>query len=560
MLNAISIENIAVARLITIEFPRGFSVLTGQTGAGKSLVIDSLGYLTGDKIDRDVIRNGESKATITGLFSCLEPFCDELASLGVSLDDDGNLLISRSFSADGKNTVKINGKTSSLSVLRELKPILLNINGQEDNHALGDRSRFIGYLDSFGQYNDRLSSYRGEYEKLLSYRKELKSLSSMVKEKRLLIDLYKNTVKEIDAAKLTSSDEEDKLEKKKKKIKEIEKISKHANLVYRALEQNEKGASAVYLIERASAAMSQLSDVLDNAEDLSKRLDEIKYELSDIAAEAIAVLDDTDADNPEAQLDLIETRLNLISKLKRKYGSTVEEILAYRNTTFQQLKTLSDADEDMRILQQNIGRQTKVVADLAEELTALRKTAAEQLTSRMLETLRYLDLPKIRFSVTVDRCDFNVNGQDDVEMLISANPGEPMQSLEKVASGGELARVMLALKCAIAQKDGVDCIIFDEIDTGVSGATSEKIGLKLKELSDNAQIICVTHSPQIASKADAHFLISKQETNGRTESTVAMLDQQGRVNEISRIISGITVSEKQRNAAEDLLNASSETR
>ena len=554
MLNAITIENIAVAKQVSIDFPEGFSVLTGGTGAGKSIVVDSLGILAGGKAPREMIRGGETKATVSVIFSRLDDFLPLLEEAGFAPDENGELFISRSFTADGKSTVRIGGRAATVAQLREIGDALISINGQGDSHALSDRSLYIGYIDEFASLEDDVAAYRTVYDQMQAENAELARLTDLLKEQKMLVDLYKGYVKELDAAKLQDPDEEEKLTKLRDKIRGIEKISKCSNLVYRALSQNDKGASASYLIEKASGAMSQLSGVLDKADELAARLDEIRFELEDIASEALTVLDGLDVDDPEKQLTAIETRLALISRLEKKYSQpTITDLISFRRETAEKLRVLTDADIEIKEHTAERDRYTDEATKLAAALTEKRLVAAERLRGEMLDTLSYLDMPKVRFFVNIKPVALHTRGSDFIELLISANAGEEPQPLEKIASGGEMARVMLALKCALAGKHGVGCLVFDEIDTGVSGGTSEKIGRKLKMLSENTQIICVTHSPQIASCADTHFLIEKGEKGGRTVSTVRELDREGRVSEIARIIGGVSVTDTQRGAAEDLL-------
>ena len=554
MLNAITIENIAVARNVTIDFPAGFSVLTGGTGAGKSIIVESLGILAGGKTTREMIRSGETKAMVSGVFSGLGDVLPQLEEAGFAPDENGELSVTRAFTTDGKSSVRIGGKTATVSQLREIGDFLISINGQEDSHALSDRSLYIGYIDDFAGLCDDLASYRVVYDKMQTENAELSRLAALLKEQTMLVDLYKGYVKEIDSAKLQDPDEEDKLTKLRDKIRAIEKISKYSNLVYRALAKNDKGASAAYLIEKASAAMSQLSGVLENADALAARLNEIQFELEDIASEALSVLDGLDVDDPEKQLTAIETRLAMISRLEKKYAQpTVADLLAFRRETAEKLRVLTDADVEIKEHTAARDRYLGEATALAAKLTEKRLAAAERLRREMLDTLSYLDMPKVRFFVNIKPVALHTKGADFIELLISANAGEEPQPLEKIASGGEMARVMLALKCALADKHGVGSLVFDEIDTGVSGGTSEKIGRKLKTLSETTQIICVTHSAQIASCADTHFLIEKAEKDGRTESSVRELDREGRVSEIARIIGGVSVTDTQRGAAEDLL-------
>ncbi|MBQ3791771.1 MAG: DNA repair protein RecN [Clostridia bacterium] len=553
MLNSVTIRNLAVIEDVNIDFFTGFSVLTGETGAGKSLIVTSLGLLSGEKFRQDLIRTGAASASVSGIFSRLDPFLEKLSERNIVPDEDGNLEIRREFYADGRSTLHINGRSYPLSLLREISTYLIQINGQEESHALSDRKLFIQYLDEYSGITAECDEYRKVYQNLLSLRSELEEKKKIVKEQVLLIDVYKNAIREIDGAKLTGEEEKEKITQMIRRLKSVEKTSKYANLVYRALSQNEKGASAVYLLEKASSAMDQLSDVLDNAEELSEKIRSIRFELEDIASQAISVLDGLDVENPMEAIDALESRLETIRRLEKKYGGDIPSVLAYREEAYAKLKLLSNTDEIIGEIEKKLKETEKDATERAEALSGKRKEGGKKLEKEILDTLVYLDMPKVRFSTQIDGGELNARGMDTVNFLISANPGETPMPLEKVASGGELARVMLSLKCALAKCHGVDCIVFDEIDSGVSGSTSEKIGLKLKELSEENQVLCVTHSPQIASKSDRHYLISKEMTSSSTKSHVKELDSDGRVSEIARLISGISITQKQRDAAEILI-------
>ena len=558
MLRILRIENIAVAREVELELGRGFSVLTGETGAGKSILIDGLTLVLGGRISKDVIRPGEKNASVTAIFSGVENILPVLDDLGIHPDGEGEITVRRVFSEDGKSSTKINGKNASVSDLRELSSLLININGQNDTHTALDQSTHIELLDEYSVL-DR-SAYSELYREYLDAVRELKEIKESLRDRSMMTDILKYQIKEIDAAKLSNPDEEEKLEKLRIKLKDIEKISKYTGIVVRALSQSEKGVTAAYMLEKAQAALEQLGGVMENAQELAEKLESMRYEIIDIAEQASDLID-SDMQNPEEKLDHVEKRLSLISRLEKKYGADISEILSFREEAAKKLDALESGDLAVKEAEAALAKAYAAALAEAERLSGIRSENAKILSDQVGASLKYLDMPKARFEVKVSR-DYssdgkeilNPNGCDSVCFMFTANPGYPMKELSKVASGGELSRTVLAIKCALAGKQGVDTVIFDEIDTGVSGATSQKIGMKLRELSKHIQVICVTHSPQVASLADAHFFIHKSEKDGKAESFVRLLTDEERISEIARIIGGVTVTDKQIQAAREMLD------
>lgn len=558
MLRILRIENIAVAREVELELGRGFSVLTGETGAGKSILIDGLTLVLGGRISKDMIRPGEKNASVTAIFSDVENILPELDGLGIHPDEEGEITVRRVFSEDGKSSTKINGKSASVSELRELSSLLVNINGQNDTHTALDQSTHIDLLDEYSEL-DR-SAYSGLYREYLDAVRNLKEIKESLRDRSMMTDILKYQIKEIDAAKLSDPEEEEKLEKLRIKLKDIEKISKYTGIVVRALSQSEKGVTAAYMLEKAQAALEQLGGVMENAQELAEKLESMRYEIIDIA-EQTSDLIDSDMQNPEEKLDHVEKRLSLISRLEKKYGADISEILSFREEAAQKLDALESGDLAVREAETALAKAYEAALAEAKRLSGIRSENAKILSDQVGASLKYLDMPKARFEVKVSR-DYssdgkeilNPNGCDSVCFMFTANPGYPMKELSKVASGGELSRTVLAIKCALAGKHGVNTVIFDEIDTGVSGATSQKIGMKLRELSKHIQVICVTHSPQVASLADAHFFIHKSEKDGKAESFVRLLTDEERISEIARIIGGVTVTDKQIQAAREMLD------
>lgn len=558
MLQSLHIENIAVIKRIDLEFSRGFMVISGETGAGKSIIIDSLNLILGAKADKELIRHGENTATVSALFTNLsDASMIQCADLGILLDEEKSILIQRTFGLDGRSSVKINGRAVNLSILKQIAPGLVNIHGQSDSGALADPEKHIDLVDVYAANKELLDSYREVYHNLEKTRRDIQDITKKEAERERLKEILFYQIKDIDALKLREGEEEELIDKKVK-IKNSEKITKNSEFAYKALRGSEKG-SAAYLIDRSITALTQLAGVVPAYEEYAERLREALLSIEDVAEDVNAVLEDFDED-PTTTLNAIESRLDKISKLKRKYGPTVEAILEFRNNAKAELDTLENYEG---VLETLIKEEEKLYGEallIADKLHALRVECAKTLKVKISDILEFLDMPGVVFYAKLDfeendgKKVLNKDGYDKVEFYFSANKGAEPQSLAKIASGGEIARVMLALKSVIADKDGVSSVVFDEIDAGVSGKTARKIGLKMMDMSSGLQIFCVTHSAQIASLADIHFLISKGVVNGATETSVRALDYDGRVKELSRILGGINVTESQRAAAIDMLN------
>ncbi len=559
MLENLTIDNIAVAKHMDIAFRDGFTVITGRTGAGKSIVIDSLLLLCGAKNGRELLRTGEDRAQVSGIFSVPESARDRAAALGYPPDEDGVLELCRIISADGRSQAKINRRTAPLSALRELAPLLLNVQTQNERSDFADRSKYPALLDSFADDREEAGEYGRLYGEMAELKKKIAAHREAMTQRDMMLDILKYQKKEIDAARLSADDEEEKLQRTRAKLRSLEKVTKYTGIVIRALSESEKGATAAYLLERAENALSQLSGVVDGADEMVSRLRSYRYEIIDIAERVRDSLDEDAVGDPAEKLTQIEARLALIEKLERKYGATIAEVKAKRAEIAQKIAELEDGDFRFSQLEKELSEKEAEAAEAAERLREKRQSAAERLTGEIAESLRFLDMPKVRFRVTVTPLFengspvFRADGCDEVDFLISVNAGEEMGSLGRVSSGGELSRITLALKTALAKKNESATLIFDEIDTGVSGGTSERIGIMLNRLSENAQVISVTHSPQIASIAPCHLLIEKSERDGRTESAVREITGDERTAEIARIIGGIDVTEKQTEAAEEML-------
>ncbi len=551
MIQSLHIENMAVVKSLDVDLSDGLTVLSGQTGAGKSIIIDSLNLLLGGRADRELIRSGESRAEVSAVFGDLSDHTlTLLQELGLSVPDD-TLMLSRTLTA-GSSTARLNGRAIPLSVLREIGGTLLNIHGQNDNQQLLDPKHHVDILDTYVGGGEERTLYAEQYRRVLHLRTELDSLRRDQREQTRLAEMLRFQVSEIDGAKLKAG-EEDQLTELAKRLRASEQIEKCCTLTEKALEGGEKSRGAIYLVDRAAAAMASISDALPAAEQLAARLSDVRYELEDIAA-SVSDIEGFDGENVLAKLDRVESRLDVIAKLKRKYGATEEEILSFRVQAAERLEALEHADERMEELEEELSMAQKEAKGTAARLSELRRRGAKGLTAAVTETLAFLDMPKVRFEVGMTPTEeLRPFGTDEVEFLLSANPGEPLHPLAKIASGGELARIMLSLKNVLNTCDGVNTVIFDEIDTGISGKTSRKVGIKLKEIGRSAQVICVTHSAQIASLAHHHLYISKEEAEGRVSTSLSELDAEGRVEEIARILGGIQVTDAQRQAAREMI-------
>jgi len=558
MLTSLHIENLAVIKSVDFDLTAGFMALTGETGAGKSVIIDSINLLLGAKADRELIRTGESSAMVSGLFQGISSSSAKiLADAGIVPDEENSVLIQRTISLDGRSSVKINGRSMSLAILKAVAPALVNIHGQSDTAALTDSTHQLELIDLYAHTSDLLVEYKTVFSELESIRQQIRSISEKERERERTIEILEYQIADIDSYALMPNEEEELVEKKMK-IKNSEKISKNSGFAYKALKGSEKG-SVAFLLDKSATALMQISDVIPKFKEYSETLRDLHYQIEDIAEEVRAATDDID-DDPEQTLNEIESRLDKITKLKRKYGYTVNDILAFRDKCEKELDLLKNSDNVLKDLAAKEADVYGKALSIAAILHSKRTEAASVIETEVKATLEFLDMPKVVFfaSITEDyeseRKVLTSTGSDKIEFFISANRGADPQPLSKVASGGELARVMLALKSVIAAKDGVQTVIFDEIDTGVSGKTARKIGVKMLELSKTTQIIAVTHSAQIASLADCHFLISKSDVNGVTQTAVKSLDRDGRVSELSRILGGIDVTDAQRRAAIDMLD------
>ncbi|MBQ3065717.1 MAG: DNA repair protein RecN [Clostridia bacterium] len=564
MLDTLHIENIAVVKEADIDIGPGFTVLTGETGAGKSIIIDAINLLLGARPNREMIRAGEDTAVASAVFSSVPAaVLAAMSDMGIRVEEDGSLFLQRSVSEMGKAVTRIGGRPISVSAQKELIGQLIAIHGQHENQLFLDPDTHIGYLDDYIELEGPLKAYQELYRSYSEIRQKMRALQKDDQEKTRLSDLLRYQISDIDAGKLKVGEEEQLLEKRIK-IRNAEKITKQVNTVYASLRGGDSH-SVVEQLDRAISSLDRISEYVPEAAGFSEKLSEYRYEIEDIAETVISYVDDETAD-PTKLLDKIETRLDAIARLKKKYGATVEDVIAFRERAAAELADLISSEEKIAELDTARKQIYLQLKEAAEVLTAKRIEGGKQLSEKIMHELAFLDMEKVRFAVSVKPSisaeggetvkTYHTRGCDRVEFLISTNPGEPLKPLEKIASGGELSRIMLAAKCVTAGTESLGTMIFDEVDTGVSGGTSQKIGRKLKELGKSGcQVICVTHSAQIAALADTHLFISKHETDGRVETVVTVLDHDGRVEELSRIIGGLEITDGIRTTAEEMLLA-----
>ena len=552
MLLSVYIENIALIKRLSLEPSEGFCAFTGETGAGKSIIIDSLGLLCGARSDKDIIRTGEDNALVEGIFSVSDKkILSHLAEMDIEPEEDGSITVTRKISRDGKSGAKINGRSVPLSKLKSAMSQLLFIHGQQDTQAFADPQRQLEMLDSFAENEEILEDYREKYKEYKDIKAKLDELTEDSRERDLRLDMLRYRIGELKKAKIKKGEKEE-LSAERKRLANSEKIFTRANEAYEVLYG--KDGSVAEGIEIAYNAVSALENILPEAKEIAERLENAKYELIDIS-DSVKEFLETDGENPEIRLDEVETRLELIKKLESKYRAESDGFPFLLEEWQEELNFNENSEEEKAKLEKKLADAEKKMIASGEKLSDSRRKAGEKLCKRMTEELCELDMPSVTFSVRMDKKDFGRDGVDDAEFLISANKGELPKPMAKIASGGELSRIMLCLKCVFADSESIDTLIFDEIDTGVSGRTSEKIGIRLRKAANGGktQVICVTHSAILAAKADAHYKISKKESDGRTVTNVEQLSLEGRKEELARIMGGLNITETVLNAAEEML-------
>ena len=550
MLRLLHIENIAVIEQAEIAFDRGFNVLTGETGAGKSIVIDAISAILGERTYRDVIRTGADRAFVSAVFDGV-PDLPWFAENRVEYDPS-ELLVQREVYADGKNVCRVNGRPVTVAILKKLGGQLVNIHGQHDSQQLFDETKHLSYLDLFARNEAERTAYAACYAQVQALRREQERLTLDEGEKLRRVEALQYQLEEIGRAGLQPGEDEQ-LENRRKLLQNAEKLSEALTAAAMALSGGEDASGAVDLVGEADHALARIARYDEGLAALGDRLSNLQYELEDVAGELRDHLDQMAYSGEE--LEQIESRLDVIHRLKRKYGGSVEEILQYAERAQRELDEITFSEERLAQLEKELAAVTAEAKAAGLLLRATRQTAARAMETRLSQELAALDMPRAQFVCQLEETDLTPDGLDSLRFLMTANVGEALKPLSKVASGGELARIMLAIKNVLAEQDRVGTLIFDEVDAGVSGRAAQKVAEKLRAVSKNKQVLCVTHLPQIAAAADVHLLIAKTEREGRTYTQVTALDRPGRTREIARIIGGAEITETTLRSAGEMLQS-----
>lgn len=552
MLSLLHIENIAIIESADITFDGGFNVLTGETGAGKSIVIDAISAVLGERTSRELIRTGAKSAVVNAVFSGDLPLA-WLEDNGFPADEE-ELMLQRELQGDGRNVCRVNGRPLTVAQLRMLGRQLLNIHGQHDGQQLLDPDCHLSYLDSFGRTEPLLEDYRAAYRSMTEIRRRIGELEMDEAERSRRVDTLEYQIKELERAELQPGEDEA-LDARKQLLRSSGKLMESIQEARFALSGGEDSQGACDLIHEAEGAIRSVTRFSPQLEELGEKLTALRCAADD-AAELIRDFADEFDFSPE-ELDRLESRLDVIYRLKKKYGPTVADMLDYLERSKAELAQIQDADDAIQRLEKELDKVRKEALKRGEALTKARKQAADDLQQRVQEELRQLDMPKVRFvtdfAPSPGQDGMDGTGMDQIQFLMSANLGEALKPIQKVASGGELARIMLALKNVLAEDDGIGSLVFDEVDTGVSGRAAQKVAEKMADVARRKQVLCVTHLPQIAAMADTHFSVEKGEKNGRTFTNVTRLDQEGRVDELARLIGGAAVTDTLRQSASELL-------
>ena len=547
MLSLLHIENIAVIECADISFDRGFNVLTGETGAGKSIVIDAISAILGQRAYRDMIRTGTTKASVRAVFTGV-PELPWFAENGVEYDSE--TIIQREVHLDGKNVCRVNGSLVTVSILHKLGIQLINIHGQHDSASLFDETNHLQFLDDFAGNQMLRDAYAQQYDAVAKLRREIDRMSMDEGEKLRRMETLKYQIAEIEKAELKAGEDEE-LEARRKLLQNSEKIANGINEAVENLYGGDDSDGAASMLSIAERALARIAKFSEDIAGLHEKVADLMYQVQDVAELSREIRDDLAYSADE--LERIESRLDIIHRLRKKYGVTCADILAYCEKAKQELDEIEFADDHIERLKKKLKKAEKEAWDAAKALRKNRQEAAERLSARILTELAQLDMPKVQFSCVFTEIELANNGADAVAFYMSANVGEALKPMSKVASGGELARIMLAMKNVLAEQDRVDTLIFDEVDTGVSGRAAQKVAEKLKSVARNKQVLCVTHLPQIAAMGDTHLLIAKGERDGRTYTTVTPLDIEGRKRELARIIGGASITETTLKSAEEML-------
>jgi DNA repair protein RecN (Recombination protein N) len=551
MLELLHIENIAVIEQADIQFQPGFNALTGETGAGKSIVIDAMGAVLGGRTSRDLIRTGADKAFVSAVFSGISSDLPGLTEAGAAPDGDGNLLLQREIGGDGRNLCRVNGRPVTVAQLKQIGGELLNIHGQHDGQQLLDEEQHGSYLDRFGRTENVLASYRREYDTMADLRARMQTLRMDEAEKARRVDSLHFQIDELERAELVPGEEEE-LSARRNILRNGEKYLSALSGADYCLNGGDEASGAVAQIREAEEAIGIIRTLGDDLSELYKRLEELHCEAYDLAE---TVRDKrTEFDFSPRELDAVESRTDQLYRLKKKYGATVEDCLAYLEKCRSELDAIETADDTLVLLEQKLKKAEKAVLAAGVELSEARRKAAKALEQRIQDELRDLDMHKVRFHIQFEEKAPSPDGCDTIRFLMSANAGEALKPISKIASGGELARIMLALKNVLAEQEAIGTLVFDEVDTGVSGRAAQKVAEKLAQVSRRKQVLCVTHLPQLAAMADVHFSVEKGEEKGRTFTHVVRLDREQRKAELARITGGSKVTEALLKSAGELLD------
>lgn len=546
MLRELSIENLAVIEKAQVNFGDCFNVFTGETGAGKSILIGGINAILGQRTAKDIVRTGAKKAVISALFDDLPTeVCDILNELGIEVS--GELLLTREIFADGKSTARINGRTATAAMLKTIGSMLVDVHGQHENRILVSNDNQRDILDKYGNITEKYEPYRAAFREFAAVSKKLKALVEDEKNREFKIERLTAAVEEISALNLEKG-KGDQLEQELLQVQNSAKIRRSVWNAYSCF-SSENEAAALDMLQNAAGILAKIADVEPKAGELCERINAVIPELDDISSE-ISSLADEDDENREAMLS---EQVSALKHAKRRYGMEADELVDYLAQCKAELSELTNADSTIDELTGQKHQLAEKVKALAEEISTLRKAAAEKLSEEICTQLTFLDMPNVRIVFAVNPDKITINGKDSIELLISANAGEELRPLNKIASGGELSRIMLAIKSVLAENDNIPTLIFDEVDAGISGRAAQKVGIKLYETARRRQVLCITHLAQIASKADTHLLIEKQTENERTFTHITDLDHEGRVKELARIIDGSGTSESSLAAAEEML-------
>lgn len=553
MLTQLYIENIAVIEKVTIQFDRGLNVLTGETGAGKSMIIDAIHGILGERMSRDLVRHGAKSAFVSAVFDTLNPSATKaLEENGYEPEEDGSLLVQRTISADGKSVCKINGRPATVSVLKAIVPLLLNIHGQHESYQLLSPNLHMNYIDKMGELEALKQQYQNAYREMRQIRAELKHLQMDEAEKQERIEFLRYRVDELEKANLQPG-ERQALTEKKNQYLHCEKIALALNTAKEILGGGDDFDGVTAMLGTAADTLEDAQPYLQALAPLTEKMRDFTYELQDLQESLREFLADTEYDPGE--MEQIEQRLDLLHRLSRKYGETEEEMLESLRQMEEELSAIETAEERVGQLTQSYETAKGGAIELARQLSQARADAAGKFSQQVKEQLQFLNMPGIQFAVSQERVPLNAMGCDQMEFLIAANPGEDPKPISKIASGGELSRIMLSIKTVLSGNDEIDTLIFDEVDTGISGATAEKVGRKLREVAKSRQVLCVTHLAQIAALGTSHYRIEKEVLDGRTYTRVEKLDENGRKRELARIMGGSEITDLMLQNAEALLEA-----